>query len=128
MRNATIITISVLLIVLVIVEQIFIENTFNELEGEVVSIKQSISQTDDINTQENDDLIEQLYTYWDKKEEIMCLTMNHKDLDKIGEQISKIKTYITENNKEYAIYEIDILLFYIHSYQKVTNLTFKNIA
>jgi GH43 family beta-xylosidase len=118
---------TVALIALVIVEQIFIETTFNNLEEQVTVLAQNLQLTDEINTEQNLEDIEAIHNFWTVKEQTMCLTINHKDLDIIGEQINKLQTYIEENDQEYALYEVNVLIFYINSFQNVTSVSFKNV-
>ena len=127
MRNTIIILITLVLIALVIVEQVFIDNTFNELEIFASNLKTDIAEQSEISTENITEQIDNLYNFWNVKESLLCLTINHKDLDKIGEQIDKLKTYIFEDNKEYAVYELNVLIFYINSYQNITAVSFKNI-
>lgn len=127
MRNTIIIIITLALIALVIVEQVFIDNTFNDLEIFASNLKTDIAEQSEISTENITEQIDNLYNFWNVKESLLCLTINHKDLDKIGEQIDKLKTYILEDNKEYAVYELNVLIFYINSYQNITAVSFKNI-
>lgn len=127
MRNVVIILITLALIALVIVEQVFIDNTFNDLKIFVSNLKTDIAEQSQISTENITEQIDNIYSFWNVKESLLCLTLNHKDLDKIGEQIDKLKTYVLEDNKEYAIYELNVLIFYINSYQNITAVSFKNI-
>ncbi len=127
MRNTIIIIITLALIALVIVEQVFIDNTFNDLEIFASNLKTDIAEQSEISTENITEQIDNLYNFWNVKESLLCLTINHKDLDKIGEQIDKLKTYILEDNKEYAVYELNVLIFYINSYKNITAVSFKNI-
>ena len=71
--------------------------------------------------------IEQFSENWSKKENILCLVINHNDLEKIGEQTEKLKVLVKQNKKEEAEYESALLYFFAESYEHIISASFQNI-
>lgn len=122
-----IILISLSLIGLVVAEQIFVSNTIDYMKSESDSILQTIQTSENINTAEFVSQIDILDQNWTKKENILCLIINHKDMEKVGEQIQKLRVLITQNKKEEAEYEAELLVYYVDGYEHFVSVTFQNI-
>lgn len=126
-RHIIIIVVSVILIGLMIFEQIYIRNTLNELRDQTLYLYSEIHTQENINTEDLIFSVEKLDDYWKTKENFLCLTINHKDMEKIGEQITKLITYINQNNKEDAEYEVELLKYYVEGNEHVMIANFQNI-
>lgn len=122
-----IILISLSLIGLVVAEQIFVSNTIDYMKFESNSILQTIQTSENINTVEFISQIDSLDKNWTKKENVLCLIINHKDMEKVGEQIEKLKVLINQNKKEEAEYEAQLLVYYVDGYEHFVSVTFQNI-
>lgn len=122
-----VILIGSLLFGIVIWEQIFVDNTLDILSQKIDDITTEISSIENINTEQIINLSADLDDFWTKKEQILCLFINHNDLSKIGEEIKKVKTYIEQNNKDDCEAELDILKFYADSYRHVMEINIQNL-
>ena len=126
-RIFIVIAIALLLTTLVVVEQIYMINTMQFLQTESAVIKNEIFDKNDIN---NAFLIEKINNFdnsWRKKESLLCLLVNHKDMEKVGEQIEKLKVLIIQNDKKQAENEAELLCYYVDSYEHFVSLSFQNI-
>lgn len=119
--------ITILLITVVIMEQLFVHSTLSSLKAKVDDIDYAIKNNSEIDNENIITNINNLDEYWTSKERILCLSINHNDLNSIGEQIKKIKAYISQNKKEEALLEIELLIFYIDNYSHVMEITPQNI-
>lgn len=122
-----IILISLSLIGLVVAEQIFVSNTIDYMKFESNSILHTIQTSENINTAEFISQIDSLDKNWTKKENVLCLIINHKDMEKVGEQIEKLKVLVNQNKKEEAEYEAQLLVYYVDGYEHFVSVTFQNI-
>ena len=123
----SVIIIALSLIALVVIEQIYIDTTLNGLIDRTKAIQTSVDTNENINSEQILNSINELDEFWTTNEKILCITINHNDLNKVGEQIKKIKTYIEQNNKDDSEYELDVLLFYAKNYQHIMELNFQNV-
>lgn len=123
--------ISIIILFLVgicVTEQILFQRYFNELEGKTGNIINLLSVTENIKT-ENDILYytEELYTYWTKKENVLCTFINHKEIEDIGVEIDKMKTSISQNDKAKYEESLNLIVFYIGSYKHLMGINIQNI-
>ena len=116
-----------MLLTAVILEQVFVQNTLDTLLAKIDTFDAEIQKVSDINSQTLLNLGKDLDEYWTEKEKILCLSINHNDLNKVGEQIKKIVVYVDQNNKDDCIYELEILKFYAKSYKHVMEITPQNL-
>lgn len=126
-RHIIIIVVSAILIGLMIFEQIYIRNTLDELREQTLYLYSEIHSQEIINTEDLIFSVEKLDSYWKTKENFLCLTINHKDMEKIGEQITKLITYINQNNKEDAEYEVELLKYFVEGNEHIMIANFQNI-
>lgn len=115
------------LLSVVIWSQIYSESTLKETSGKIDYIVEHVANIDDINDKKTIELIDDLDKYWTKKEHILCLSINHNDLNKIGEQIKRVKIFMTSNDKENCQCELSVLAFYAQSYIHVIDTQFENL-
>ena len=114
--------ITLILIAMIVWAQVVAENTLLDTTKKIDALYQSIFLTENIN---NDQIVNQaneLDKFWEKKERLLSLIMNHNDLNRIGEQIKKVVVYINQNDKKNCEYEIVTLQFYMQSYQSVIDI------
>lgn len=129
MKSRIFIILSILLVLigLVVAEQIYVSHVINFMKTETQLIKQEIFENEDIN---NEFLIEKINTLdekWKQHENILCLVVNHKDMEKVGEQIQKLLVLIPQNKKEEAEYEAQLLTYFVDGYEHFISVTFQNI-
>ena len=122
-----IILITLSLIGLVIVEQIYVTNTIDFMKAQSNEILETIQTNENINSVDFINKINDLDEKWTKKESTLCLIVNHKDMEKVGEQIQKLKVLIVQNRKEEAEYEANLLVYYVDGYEHFISVTFQNI-
>ena len=126
-KIVSVIAISVLLVSAVVLEQVFVHKTLDSLIAKIEMFDSKISATENINLQEIVDFGAKIDDFWTKKEKILCLSINHNDLNKIGEQIKKINVCVKQNKKNECVYELDILKFYVESYKHVMEISLQNL-
>ena len=122
----SVLIVAVLLVILVVLEQIYIHNTFDNMIEKIIVLDTEIASVETIKNQSIMEKIDDIDAYWVERENIICLSMNQNELNKIGEQIKKVKVYIEQDNKDDCIYELDTLLFYVKSFKKIMEITPQN--
>lgn len=122
----SVLAVASILITLVVLEQVFIHNTFDNMIQKISALDTDISNTETIKIQDILEQIDDIDNYWIKRENILCLSMNQNELNKVGEQIKKVKVYIEQDNKNDCVYELDTLLFYVQSFKKIMEITPQN--
>ncbi len=122
----SVIIISTLLLGAVVVEQIFVQNTLNNLIEKIETLNAQIENSQNIDGDDFVFAISEMDKFWTEKERILCLSINHNDLNKVGEQIKRVQVYLEQNIKEECLVELNALLFYAESYKHVMEITPQN--
>lgn len=126
-RILIIILITIILLTGIIWEQIYINDSLNGLKNRTTNVYELITTNQTINTENIIDHVEELDEFWKDRENWLCLVINHKDMEKVGEQITKLTSLTRQNSKEDAEYEVELLKYYVEGYEHIMNLTFQNI-
>ena len=112
---------------LVTVESIFVHSTIDYLKTESISLQTLIRESENIDTKTLQIKLNEFDEKWMEKENVLCLVINHKDMERVGEQIKKLKTLSRQNDKIQAEQEIDLLVYYISGYDHFAKISFQNI-
>lgn len=115
-----------MLVGLVVLEQVFVHETLNTM---IIKIENLNTQIDAAQKIDNDIILNTIYEidkYWTEKENILCLTINHNDLSRVGEQIKRVKVYAEQDQKDDCLCELEALLFFTESYKHVMEITVQN--
>ena len=128
MKKAIHISIIILFLVAIcLTEQFLYKKYFNETSKKVENLRVIAEISTDINTQEIIDLTNDLEDYWTKKESVLCTFINHKDIEDIGVEISKLKSAIKENEKQIFVESINLISFFLESYEHMIGINAQNI-
>lgn len=128
MKKAIHISIIILFLVAIcLTEQLLYKKYFNETSKKVENLRVIAETSTDINTQEIIDLTNDLENYWTKKESVLCTFINHKDIEDIGVEINKLKSAIKENEKQIFVESINLISFFLESYEHMIGINAQNI-
>ena len=111
-RIIVIILLSLILAGSLIYEQIFINDSVTLLKTKCQDVYDTIHQSININDESIIKKVSELNDFWSNRESQLCLIINHKDMEKVGEQIVKVLTLCKQNDTKQAIYEVDLLKYY----------------
>lgn len=115
------------LVAICLTEQLLYKKYFNETSKKIENLRVIAEISTDINTQEIIDLTNDLEDYWTKKESVLCTFINHKDIEDIGVEISKLKSAIKENEKQIFVESINLISFFLESYEHMIGINAQNI-
>lgn len=121
-------TISILLIITAVViwEQIYVNQTFQELSTQVDGLIASVEACgdDNVDTDENKTKIAAIEDFWLKHERVLCYLVKHTETFQISDAISYAKNFIEFGNKEEVMSALHKLVYLgkVHSYNMGTSL------
>lgn len=128
MKKAIYIIIIVLFITgICLIEQLLVQQYFKVLNERTSNISNILSTIEDLNTNDLPYYTDDLHKYWTAKENILCTFINHKDIEEIGEEISRMQTAIVNNDKDKYKESLNLIRYYIISYQHIIGINFQNI-
>ena len=121
-KAISVLAVTIVLIAMIVWAQVVAERTLENTAKKIDALSESISLTENIATNQIVSQANELDKFWEQKERILSLIINHNDLNRIGEQIKKIVVYINQNDKKNCEYELVTLQFYMQSYQSVIDI------
>ena len=128
MKKAIHISIIILFLIgICITEQILYQKYFEETTKRVEELRLVAETSTDINTEEIISRTNDLEYYWTKKESVLCTFINHKEIEDIGVEISKLKSAIKENEKHVFVESLNLISFYLKSYEHMIGINAQNI-
>lgn len=126
-RYITIVCLFLLLIAVVVAEQIFVRNTIDTMQIKVNELNHEVQVANEISSSNFTQKISEIETLWNEKEQILCLIVNHKDMENVGEQIAKLKVLFSQNDKQKAEQELELLIYYIDNYEHFVSISLQNL-
>jgi hypothetical protein len=130
MRKSVIFNIILIFLVLIavcIVEDVVVTNSLREVSERCLSIEELVGARKDLRYMDIVMAVENLEYEWQINESKMCYMVNHKNIQEIGAEISKLKGYL--DNNEFNDFEssLDAIKFYSHSYLHFMGASIHNI-
>ncbi len=124
-----IIDISIILLFIVgicVAEQLISQHYFNEVNKKLDNIEVILSTTENLN-EEVSYYTDDLSTYWTSKQNILSTFVNNKEIDDVGVEIEKLQTAISNNDKAKYKESLNLIDFYIKSYEYLIGINLQNI-
>lgn len=110
-----------------VLEEVVVNNYLTDIDYKVSQIQAVVSDKDQINTSEILFMVENLNDDWCRKEQILCLIVNHKDIEDIGLEISRLKSNAVTNQIEDFNASLSLIRFYTEAYHHVMGTNLYNI-
>lgn len=128
MKKAIHIAIIILfLVAMCTTEQIISQTFLRDTRSKVDELFEISSSSEIINTEEISNKTDELEEFWRKRESILCTFINHREIEEIGVEISKLKSALREDEKHVFLESIMLIQFYLRSYQHVLGINFQSI-
>mgnify|MGYP003297024602 CR=1 FL=1 len=114
------------LIALATYEVVAVSNVINNLEIQAQQLNSKVKQNKDNLTLLSNN-ISQIKSNWDKHEHGLFLMFNHKDLSSVTDSLTRLKSYIINNDYDNAVAESDLLLEYAEKNHHIMGFNLQNI-
>ena len=125
---AVMIGIILIIVGVCVIETNYIQNSFNFLLNEMNTVETKIrADGENINLPENIIFLENIHTEWRKKSEVLKMIVWHTGIKEVEVNLSRIKTYVEENNSEEALVEVHQLQDFSKHYKDDFKITLSNI-
>lgn len=128
MRKAIHISIIIIFLIgIITLEQLLTQNYLTETNNLVEQLITISETSENVNTDEIIAKTNELEKFWDKKEKVICTFVNHKEIEDVGVEISKLKSAIEENEKQVYVESINLVAFYLKAYQHIIGINIQSI-
>lgn len=130
MRKSVIVSVIFIFLFLVgicIFEDVVVTTSVKIVNEDCMKIEEMVEGLEDIRTMEIVMAVENLEYAWTKNEGNMCYLVNHKSIQEIGVEISKLKGFLENNELNDFKSSLDAIKFYSHSYLHFMGASLHNI-
>lgn len=111
-----------------ILEDRFVNKAFDEMVSDLNTYVIMLNESEsDISTKENVDYLENLHKDFHEKEKLLKILIWHTGLKDIEVSISRIKSYVVENDFTEAITETKALIDYCEHYSLDFDISAENV-
>lgn len=114
------------IIALATYEMIAVSQIIVELDSKTKYLQEQVKNNENNLTIVTKD-VDILKDYWDSKEHGLFLMFNHKDLSAVTDSLSKLKSYVSSNNYNDAITEVNLLKEYTEKNIHIMGFNIQNI-
>lgn len=109
-------------------ENLYIQKAFSFLEGRLNEIEVKLSQNEEaINTQENIKEIKKLHEEWQHYSNVLKTIVWHTGMKDVEINLSRILSYVEENDYTEAMVELHVLEDFCKHYSKDFTINIQNI-
>ena len=121
-RGVCIVIISLFLIGFSVFEGVFTKNVVNNMEKSANEIVLLLENGEQVKTK-----VDELNDYWKQKESMICLFINHKDMEEIGRALKKAQAHLENEDKQSALIEMKSLVDEVSAFKHVSEFNIQNI-
>lgn len=110
-----------------VVEEYLVNKYLQDIDFQVSQIQTFVSDKENINTNEILFMVESLDDAWQAHEAVLCLLVNHKDMEDIGLEIARLKSNISTNQVEDFNASLSLIRFFTDTYHHVMGTNIFNV-
>ncbi|MEG1500254.1 MAG: DUF4363 family protein [Clostridia bacterium] len=121
------ITLATIFIVLATICESIVCKTFLSETKKQIEYISEISTSSNFKDENISILINNLDNDWKNRESILCVLVNHKDIEEIGERICELKTSCLNDDFDAFVQSTKLIIFYCDSFQHLFGFTIENI-
>ena len=117
-----------LLVGICIAEDLLVSNALKDVQAECYMIENQIEELDDdLKNMTVVMLIDNLEYNWTENESKLCYLVHHKNIQEIGQEIAKLKSYISSNDSDAFKVSLSSIKSYCHNYLHFMGANWHNI-
>ncbi len=117
----------VLLVLFCVLEERLATSALQTLQDDCARIEQLSLQKDNLHNIGLTLAVDTLEYNWTVNESNLCYLVNHKSIQEVGVEISKLKVYQSENDIKEFRASLEAVKFYAHSYKHFMGANLHNV-
>ena len=123
----SILVILAILITVSVVEDSLVASSLSLVDEYCYEIEVAISENDGIKNSDVCTLVDNLEYSWFANEWKLCYVVNHKSIQEIGVEISRLKSYIEEGDEKEFRASLELIKLYREQYEHFMGASLHNI-
>ncbi len=121
------ILIVLLLVGICVAEELVVSSSLSDIQNRCLYIEQIVNQDETLKTTKLVLAVDNLSYNWDKDESKLCFLVHHKNIQEIGQEIAKIKQYISSDDIDAFKVSIETIKMYCHGYLHFMGANLHNV-
>lgn len=109
---------------LVVWEQIYTDKAIDTMLQDIVILENNLTEQ---NLETSRAQAQSLIDFWDKKESIICLFVDFRDIEQIGRQVDLVYSHLENSDFELATVECNTLQRVIETFRDMIKFDWQNI-
>lgn len=105
-------------------EQVYTDNTIATLKTEITTLDTLI---DSENLQKSSEKTQNIIDFWKKREIVICLFVDYRDIEAIGKQADLVKSHLSNQDFELAKVECHTLLHVVTTFGEMIGFDWHNV-
>ena len=126
-RMIAVIIIGLVLIGICIWEQVMVDSYLNDIYNQALYIQEYVEGMESVKDPKLMTLVEEMEEDWIKHEELLCFIVNHKDIDELTVEISRLKANIEGDQSQDFKSGINVIIHYTEAYHHIMGVSIQNI-
>ncbi len=115
------------LIAVCVLEDNLVSSALEDVRSYCYQIEEAVDVNDGILNNDVAHLLYNMEDRWFKHEYNLCYMVNHKSIQEIGVEISKMKTYMEEGDEKEFMASLELIKLYEEQYHHFMGASFHNI-
>ncbi len=127
MHIINLVLIVLLLVGICVAEEVVVSKSLIDIQDRCLAIEQIVEEDKTLKTTRLVLAVDNLEYNWTQDESNLCFMVNHKNIQEIGQEVAKIKQYISADDVEAFRVSIETIKMYCHSYLHFMGANLHNV-
>lgn len=110
-----------------VAEEVVVSNSLKDIQSRCFAIERLVEEKQSLKNLEIVLAVDNLEFNWNEEESNLCYMVNHKNIQEIGQEIAKIKQYVSNDDVDAFKVSIESIKFYCHSYLHFMGANLHNV-
>lgn len=119
--------ICLVLVGICILEEVIVSNSLQEVQARCYKIEKLLENSDGLKNMDLVVAVDNLEYIWTQDESNMCFMVNHKNIQEIGQEIVRLKTYIAHDETIEFKVSLEEIKHYCYGYLHFMGASVHNI-
>lgn len=116
-----------ILIGICVIEDVIVSNSLKAVQTSCYKIERMVQQEGNLKNMDIVLLVDNLEDRWIKDENKLCYLVHHKNIQEIGQEISKLKLYIPADDIDAFRVSLSTIRSYCHGYHHFMGASWHNV-
>lgn len=112
---------------LVVWEEITVHTVLSTIRDKAILLEDRVYELQNVDNDEIKNAVKDIENTWENYEDALCFLVNHKDIEDIGMELSKLRANCNVNQYEDFCSSLSVIIFFTEKYSHIMGISFQNI-